>query len=100
MSFLVSYTLKDPTDFDHQVAAMQALVDDLCAVGIDGLDYSCFSTDETTEFLGVLEFRDEEAKQGFLASDAFAAYKKKVGPTFANPPLTRNISLIASTKGG
>lgn len=100
MSFLVSYTLKDPSDFDHQVAAMEALVVDLCAAGIEGLDYSCFGTEEKTEFLGVLEFRDDVAKQGFLDSEAFAAYKAKVGPTFASPPQTRDISLIASTKTG
>ena len=98
MSFLVSYTLKDEEDFDHQVEAMATLVSDLKVAGIDGLDYSCFSTGEKTEFIGVLEFRDDVAKAGFLESEAFAAYKERVGPTFANPPQTRDIFAIASTK--
>lgn len=98
MSFLVKYTLKDPADFDHQVSAMAALVAALKAAGIDGLDYSCFSTGEKTEFVGILEFADDNAKQGFLQSEAFAAYKEKVGPTFANPPETQDIFAIASTK--
>ncbi|MDG1739439.1 MAG: hypothetical protein P8L68_09145 [Paracoccaceae bacterium] len=98
MSFLVSYTLKDEADFDHQVAAMEELVADLKAAGIDGLDYSCFSTAEKTEFIGVLEFRDDTSKQGFLDSAAFDRYRAKVGPTFANPPQTRDIFAIGSTK--
>ena len=98
MSFLVSYTLKDPTGFDGQVAAMETLVADLKATGIDGLEYSCFSTGEKTEFLGVLEFRDDVVKQAFLDSAAFARYKERVGPTFASPPATRDIFAIASTK--
>ena len=98
MSFLVSYTLKDEADFDHQVGAMSTLVSDLKAAGIDGLEYSCFSTGEKTDFIGVLEFRDDAAKAAFLESEAFAAYKERVGPTFANPPQTRDIYSIASTK--
>jgi len=98
MSFLVSYTLKDASDYDHQVASMAALVAELRAAGIAGLEYSCFSTDEKTEFIGVLEFADDNAKQGFLESAAFEDYKAKVGPTFANPPQTQNIYSISSTK--
>lgn len=98
MSFLVRYTLKDASDFDHQVQAMADLVADLKAAGIAGLNYSCFSTGEKTEFLGVLEWQDEDAKQGFLTSAAFAAYKEKVGPTFANPPQTTDIFAVASTR--
>jgi len=98
MSFLVSYTLKDEAGFDGQVSAMEALVADLKAAGIDGLDYTCFSTDEKTEFLGVLEFRDDAVKKAFIDSAAFAAYRDRVGPTFANPPQTRDIFKIASTK--
>ncbi len=98
MSFLVNYTLKDEADFDHQVSAMEVLVTDLKAAGIDGLDYSCFSTAEKTEFIGVLEFRDDTAKQCFLDSAAFEIYRSKVGSTFANPPQTRDIYAIGSTK--
>ena len=98
MSFLVSYKLKDESDYDHQVEAMEQLVADLKKAGIRGLNYSCFSTDQPTEFVGILEFVDDVAKQAFLESAAFTAYKEKVGPTFARPPETQNIHMIASTK--
>lgn len=49
-------------------------------------------------FVGVLEFRDEAEKQAFLSSAAFAEYREAVGPTFANPPQTTEISKIASTR--
>lgn len=98
MSLLVKYTLKDASDHTHQVKAMEALVADLNAAGISGLNYSCFSTGEDTEFVGVLEFTDDTAKQGFLNSQAFETYKKRVGPTFANPPQTTEITSIASTR--
>jgi len=96
MSFLVRYTLKDAADHDHQVKAMEGLVAGLKSEGIAGLNYTCFSTDDPTQFVGVLEF-DEAAKEAFLASDSFEAYKAAVGPTFANPPQTENITGIAST---
>ena len=99
MSLLVRYTLKHADDHAHQVQAMEALVAGLKDEGIAGMDYSCFSTDEATEFIGILELVDDTAKQGFLNSSAFAAYKEKVGPTFAKPPQTTDISLLASTRG-
>jgi hypothetical protein len=98
MSLLVRYTLASADSHANQTKAMEALVAGLKSEGIAGLDYSCFSTDEPTEFIGVLEFVDDAAKQGFLNSAAFADYKGKVGPTFANPPQTSDISAIASTR--
>jgi hypothetical protein len=98
MSLLVRYTLASADSHANQTKAMEALVARLKSEGIAGLDYSCFSTDEPTEFIGVLEFVDDAAKQGFLNSAAFADYKGKVGPTFANPPQTSDISAIASTR--
>lgn len=97
MSLLVRYTLRSADDHDAQVAAMQALVDGLDKAGIPGLSYRCFSTDAATEFVGILEFPDEDTKQAFLASAAFATYRERVGPTFANPPQTTPISAIAAT---
>ena len=47
--------------------------------------------------MGVLEYVDDTAKQGFLTSKAFATYKETVGPTFANPPETTEIQGVAST---
>lgn len=98
MSLLVRYTLKSADDHGAQARAMQALVAGLKAEGIAGLDYSCYSTEEPTEFIGILEFPDDTAKQAFLGSQAFAAYRETVGPTFANPPQTTPITAIASTR--
>ena len=98
MSLLARYTLKDAADHDHQKAAMAQLVTELSAQSVP-VHYSCFATDEATQFLGVLEFADDDAFKTFQASDAFEAYKAKVGPTFANPPQTIKLSSIASTRG-
>jgi len=97
MSLLVRYTLKSADDHTHQTEAMEALVAALSAEGVP-VSYSCFATDVATEFVGVLEFDDEAGKQAFLASTAFAAYRDRVGPTFANPPQTTEIRAIASTR--
>ena len=98
MSFLVRYTLASPDSHTNQTKAMEALVAGLKSEGLDGLHYSCFSTDKPTEFIGILEFADDTAKQGFLNSAAFAEYKVKVGPTFANPPETSDIFGLATTR--
>ena len=98
MSLLVRYTLASPDSHAHQSEAMEALVAGLKSEGIDGLHYSCFSTENPTEFIGILEFADDAAKQGFLNSAAFADYKVKVGPTFANPPETSDIFGLATTR--
>jgi hypothetical protein len=98
MSFLVRYTLKSADDHAHQIKAMETLVADLKSEGIAGLNYACFSTGDPVEFIGVLEFDSDATKEKFLASGAFATYREKVGPTFANPPTTTDITGIASTK--
>ena len=100
MSLLVHYTLKDAADHDHQVAAMKALVEGLKAEGAQGVIYSCFTTDDPTRFVGVLEYEDDAGKQVFLDSPAFETYRAVVGPTFANPPQTTEITGIASTFAG
>lgn len=99
MSLLVRYTLKDAADHAHQVDAMAALVADLTAEGVKGVHYSCFETADPVQFVGVLEFPDDAAFKAFQASKAFDAYKARVGPTFANPPQTEQITAIASTRG-
>ncbi len=99
MSLLVRYTLKSADDHDHQVKAMDALVAGLKSEGVNGVNYSCFTTGDPTEFVGVLEFGDDAGKNAFLQSAAFDKYKSTVGPTFANPPQTTEISAIASTRG-
>jgi len=98
MSLLVHYTLKSADDNVAQKAAMTALVNGLKAEGIDGLNYACFATEDPTRFVGVLEYADEAGKQAFLASAAFASYRETVGPSFANPPQTTEISAISSTR--
>jgi len=99
MSLLVHYTLKSADDHAAQSEAMSALVAGLRSEGIKGVTYSCFTTDDPVQFVGVLEFADQTGKAAFLASAAFAAYKERVGPTFANPPRTTDITAIASTRG-
>ncbi|UWR01945.1 hypothetical protein K3740_12860 [Ruegeria conchae] len=98
MSLLVQYTLKLESDREAQTIAMKALVDGLKSEGIDGLHYSCFSTEDPLRFFGVLEFPNDTTKQAFLNSASFATYRATVGPTFANPPQTTEIAPIASTR--
>ena len=98
MSLLVRYTLKSTSDHAHQVTAMEALVAGLRAEGVENVHYSCFTTDNQTEFVGLLEFPDDAGKQNFLNSAAFATYRETVGPTFANPPQTNEIEGFASTR--
>ncbi len=99
MSLLVHYTLKSADGHADQVAAMEALVAGLRNEGVAGVHYSCFSTDDPTGFVGLMEFDDDTGKQAFLDSAAFASYRKRVGPTFANPPQTTDVTAIASTRG-
>ena len=98
MSLLVRYTLGSADGHKAQIDAMKALVAGLGAEGVAGVQYSCFSTDDPVEFIGLLEFDDDAGKQAFLDSAAFANYRETVSPTFANPPQTTEISAIASTR--
>ena len=83
MSLLVRYTLASAEDHTRQVDAMRALVAGLTFEGVAGLHYSCFKTDEPTQFIGVREFPDDATKQASLDSPSFADYRATVGPTFA-----------------
>lgn len=98
MSLLVFYTLKSADHHEAQTTAMTSLVEGLKSENITGLHYSCFSTDDPLRFIGVLEFPDGATKERFLSSEAFATYRKTVGPTFANPPQTTEITGFASTR--
>ena len=101
MSLLVQYTLTSADHYAHQQAAMTALVNDLKSEnlpGTGGMHYSCFATDDPTRFIGLFEFDTDAGKQAFLQSAAFATYRETVGPTFANPPETTEITAIASTR--
>ncbi len=102
MSLLVHYTLKSADDHAHQETAMTALVADLAAegaTGTDGLQYSCFATDDPVKFIGVFEFDGDAGKQAFLDSAAFATYRAAIGPTLTGPPQTTDLRKIASTRG-
>ena len=98
MSLLVRYTLKSATDHDQQIAAMEKLVADLKAENVPGVDYSCFETEEPTEFVGTLEFDEQAGFEAFQESNAFKTYRETVQPILANPPQTQKIARIASTK--
>ena len=98
MSLLVNYTLKSADGHAAQIDAMKDLVSNLTSEGV-GVHYSCFETGDPTRFVGILEFDDDAGKQAFLDSAAFATYRDRVGPTFANPPETTEVTAIASTRG-
>ena len=98
MSLLVHYTLKSADGHDAQIEAMKALVAGLTSEGASGVQYSCFETEDPARFVGLLEFDDEAGKEAFLNSAAFATYRERVGPTFANPPETTEVTAIASTR--
>ena len=98
MSLLVRYTLKSADHHDAQARAMQALISGLKSEAIANLNYSCFATEDSTEFIGILEFDNDATKEKFLASAAFATYRTQVGPTFANPPQTTEITALSSTR--
>ncbi len=98
MSLLVRYTLASPDSHDAQRDAMAAFIADLKSEGVAGLHYAAYSTEEPTEFIGVLDFTDEAAFQAFQASDAFAAYKTRIGAALTGPPKTTRMTAIASTR--
>ena len=98
MSLLVHYTLKDPGDHAAQVEAMNALVAGLKSESPAGVHYSCFETGDPAKFVGVLEFEDDDGKQRFLQSEAFASYRAAVTDLLAGPPETTEITAIASTR--
>ena len=98
MSLLVHYTLKSADDHAALTTAMEALVAGLKAEAIPGLSYQCFTTDEPTKFLGVLQFADEAGFKAFQASTAFATYRETVGPILAAPPSTEKLGPVADTR--
>lgn len=98
MSLLVHYKLKSAHDADTQSVAMIKLVEGLKEEAISGLHYSCFSTDDPTRFIGVLEFPDEPTKDSFLNSDSFESYRAMVGPILAGAPETTELQSLASTR--
>ncbi len=97
MSLLVEYTLKEG-QASAQVEALNSFAAGLKSMNDAGFSYTAFETDDPTKFIAVLEFDDEAAKQRFLDSDAFAAYREGAKDRFTGPPATTTIRLVASTR--
>lgn len=95
MGLLVEYALKE-----GQAGAQEEALKTFCAAlksVADGFSYTAYATDDPMKFVAVLEFEDEAARQRFLTSDAFAAYRDGAGPRFSAPPATTAIRRVAST---
>ena len=81
MSLLVRYTLKSADGKADQIDAMNALVAGLQAEGVVGVHYSCFSTEDPTDFVGLLEFDDDTGKWRRTADGTFEVSVDKDGKT-------------------
>jgi len=97
MSLLVEYTLLEGKAAE-QVEALTKFTEGLKALGDGGFDYTAYETDDPTKFIAVLDFDDDEAKQRFLDSSAFADYRDGSKGRFTGPPNTTQIRLVASTR--
>ena len=98
MSLLVEYSVRDG-GADDQIDALHAFVDGLKAIGDGGYNYTAYETDDPTRFIAVFEFDDDSAKQRFLESAPFAAYREGAKDRFTSPPSTTQIRRVASTRG-
>ena len=96
MSLLVEYTVLEGKA-EAQVEALNTLVDGLKASGARGFSYTAYESDDPTKFYAVLDFDDDEGKQQFLESDAFAAYRDSAKERFPGPPNATPIRKVAST---
>ncbi|MCP5074689.1 MAG: hypothetical protein GY947_15550 [Rhodobacteraceae bacterium] len=98
MSLLVEYTVNEGMA-DEQMSELNKFTTALGALGDSGFDYTAYATDDPTKFIAVLDYDDEAAKQRFLASDAFAAYRDGAIKRFPGPPNTTALTFVASTRG-
>ena len=98
MSLLVEYSVREGMAGD-QIAALDAFVEGLKAIGDGGYSYTAFETDDPTKFIALFEFDDDDAKQRFLGSAPFAAYRDGAKDRFTSPPNTTQIRRVASTHG-
>jgi hypothetical protein len=97
MSLLVEYSLQEGKA-GEQVDALKKFTAGLKALGDSGFDYTAYETDDPKKFIAVLDFDDEDAKQRFLDSAAFADYRDGAKGRFTGPPSTTQIRLVASTR--
>ncbi|MCP5087457.1 MAG: hypothetical protein GY952_11720 [Rhodobacteraceae bacterium] len=98
MSLLVEYTVNEGMA-DEQVSELEKFTGSLRELGDGGFNYTAFATDDPTKSIALLEFDDEPAKQRFLASEAFAAYRDGAKNRFPGPPGTTTLKFVASTRG-
>lgn len=96
MGLLVEYTVLEGKK-DAQVEALNTMIAGLKAMGEQGFNYIAWETDDPTRFVAVLEFDDEDAKQRFLASEAFQHYRDTASERFPGPPKATPITRVGST---
>ena len=92
MSLLVEYTIKGGMA-DEQISELKKFTTALRSLGDSTFDYTAYETDDPTKFIAVLDFDDEDAKQRFLRSDAFAAYRDGTKGRFVAPPNTTALKI-------
>ena len=97
VGLLVEYTLMEGMA-DAQVEALQSFVAGLKDIGDEGYSYTAFETNDPTKFIGLLEFDDDAAKQRFIESAPFAAYRDGAKDRFAAPPNATPIRRVATTR--
>jgi len=97
MSLLVEYTLMEGKA-QAQIEALKTFIGGLKSMGDTGFDYTAFETDDATKFIALLEFDGEEAKQRFLDSAPFAAYRDGAKERFTGPPSTTPLKLVDTTR--
>ena len=97
MSLLVEYKLLEGKA-GAQIEALHLFVSNLKTMSDAGFDYSAYETDDPTKFIAVFDFDDDDAKQRFLDSAAFAQYRDGAKTRFVGPPSTTAIKLVASTR--
>ncbi|SDF42269.1 putative quinol monooxygenase [Limimaricola pyoseonensis] len=97
MGLLVEYSLKEGQS-DAQERALRDLVAGLREEGTEGFSYTGYATDDPARFIGLFEFEDDAAKQRFLDSRAFAAYRDGAKARFTAPPGSTPIRRVASTR--
>ena len=98
MSLLVEYTLLEGKA-EAQTEALKTLISGLKSTGDTSFNYTAFETDNPTKFIALLEFDDDDGKQRFLSSAAFAGYRDGAKARFTGPPSTTPLKLVDTTRG-
>ncbi|MGI9482877.1 MAG: putative quinol monooxygenase [Hyphomicrobiales bacterium] len=96
MSLLVEYSVQEGKA-QAQIDGLNEFVAGLKALGDAGFSYTAYETDDPAKFIAVFEFEDDAAKQRFLDSAPFVAYRDSAKERFTAPPNTTTIRRVAST---